>query len=114
MTWWTPRPYVVGAIVLSATLYAAGAVRTWGRAGVGHGVRVRDAVAFAAGNFTVLMALVSPVDRLSELMFSVHMSQHELLMVVAAPLLVMGQPIVGMLWGLPDDARRVVARAGRH
>jgi cytochrome c oxidase assembly factor CtaG len=41
---------------------------------------------------------------------SAHMLQHELLMVVAAPLLVMGQPLLVGLWALPIGERRRVGR----
>jgi putative membrane protein len=39
------------------------------------------------------------------------MFQHELLMLVAAPLMVAGRPIAALLWGLPDAARRRVVHA---
>jgi putative membrane protein len=38
------------------------------------------------------------------------MLQHELLMLVAAPLLVLGRPLMPFLWGLPASWRRVVGR----
>ena len=38
------------------------------------------------------------------------MAQHEILMVVAAPLLVLGRPLVPFLWGLPEGMRRDVGR----
>jgi putative membrane protein len=41
------------------------------------------------------------MDRLSERLFSVHMGQHELLMLVAAPLVVVGRPLVPFLFALP-------------
>jgi putative membrane protein len=34
-------------------------------------------------------------------LLSVHMTQHELLMLVAAPLLALGRPLVPMLWAMP-------------
>jgi putative membrane protein len=37
------------------------------------------------------------------------MSQHELLMVVAAPLLVLGRPAIALAWTLPPAARRAVS-----
>ena len=52
------------------------------------------------------MALVSPLHLLGEALFSAHMAQHELLMVVAAPLLVLGRPIVAFLWAVPMPWRR--------
>jgi putative membrane protein len=54
---------------------------------------------------------VSPVHALGQFLFSVHMTQHELLMVVAAPLLVLGRP--GRIWLLalpPSFARRAMQR----
>ena len=39
------------------------------------------------------VALVSPVHALGTVLFSVHMIQHEMLMLVAAPLLVLGRPL---------------------
>jgi cytochrome c oxidase assembly factor CtaG len=56
------------------------------------------------------VALVSPVDRVAESLFWVHMVQHLLLIAVAPPLLVLGAPQAGLAWGLPPHARRGVAR----
>ena len=67
-------------------------------------------VAFLAGLAAILVALVSPVDALAEQLFSVHMVQHMLLMVVAAPLLQLGAPIRPLLLGLPRSFRRSVVR----
>lgn len=64
-----------------------------------------EAAAFAAAWVTLLVALVSPLDRLSDRFFSVHMTQHELLMLVAAPLLVLGRPLVVAPWVLPERQR---------
>jgi cytochrome c oxidase assembly factor CtaG len=38
------------------------------------------------------------------------MTQHEILMLVAAPLLVLGRPLVVLLWSLPADARQRVGK----
>ena len=51
-------------------------------------------------------ALISPVDAVSGELFSVHMVQHELLMIVAAPLLVFSSPLLAFLWTLGPPARR--------
>jgi len=67
---------------------------------------VWEAGAFAAGWTLLLVALVSPLHRLGEVLFSAHMTQHELLMVAAAPLLVLGRPIVAFLWAIPLEWRR--------
>jgi putative membrane protein len=66
-----------------------------------------EATAFLAGWVTLAIALVSPLHRLGGALFSAHMVQHELLMVVAAPLLVLGRPIIPFLWALPISWRRL-------
>ena len=47
------------------------------------------------------------MDRAAALTFSMHMAQHELLMLVGAPLLIVGRPIVPWLWALPIRVRHV-------
>src|SRR5262245_11660992 len=65
--------------------------------------------AFAAGWFTLLLAFNSPLEELAEQRFWSHMTQHELLMLVAAPLLVAARPLPAMLAALPVCQRRAVA-----
>jgi cytochrome c oxidase assembly factor CtaG len=81
---------------------------------VGRGIRVWEAACFITGWLITLLALLSPLHRISEQLFAAHMVQHELLMVVAAPLIVVGRPLVPMLWGLPSSARRNVGRVIRY
>lgn len=47
---------------------------------------------FAAGLVTLFIALISPIDTLSSILFLMHMTQHVLLIMVAAPLLLLGLP----------------------
>jgi cytochrome c oxidase assembly factor CtaG len=54
-----------------------------------------------------------PVHTLGETLFSVHMVEHELLMTVAAPLLVLGRPLIAFLWALPQPARRDLGSLSR-
>lgn len=101
------------ALCASGLLYAAGLLRLWRRAGRGHGVRPLQASAFALGWTTLAAALLSPVDAWGARLFSAHMLQHELLMVVAAPLLVLGRPFGAWLFALPAGWRRAIGRATR-
>ena len=107
---WDWEPGIVVPLAASGFLYARGLRLLWDEH-VGRGIRVWEAWCFAAGWLVTVAALLSPIHELSEQLFSVHMVQHELLMVVAAPLLVVGRPLVPMLWALPSRARRVVGRA---
>ena len=56
------------------------------------------------------LALLSPLHALGERLFTAHMLEHELLMAVAAPLLVLSRPVPALLWGLPRPWRRRLAR----
>jgi putative membrane protein len=104
---WSWEPGVVLSLSLAAVLYAAGAMAVWRNAGPGRGIRKHQAAAFALGWLTLVIALVSPLHRLGETLFSAHMAQHELLMTVAAPLLVLGRPLLPFLWALPAAWRRM-------
>src|SRR5204862_2688075 len=53
----------------------------------------------------VAAALLSPIDTLASSLFWVHMCQHMLLIVVAAPLLMLGRPLLVLRQGLPRSWR---------
>jgi putative membrane protein len=98
---WTLDPWIVASVVVPAWLYAFGMLRLWERAGVGRGLRRWQAWCFAGGILALLVALISPLDALGGALFSAHMLQHMVLMLVAAPLLVLGNPLVAFAWALP-------------
>jgi putative membrane protein len=54
----------------------------------------------------VAVALLSPLGTLGETVFWGHMVQHLVLVIVAAPLLVLGAPLLPWLWALRPRARR--------
>jgi cytochrome c oxidase assembly factor CtaG len=82
----------------------------WRAAGVGRGVRRWEAACFALGWLTLVAALVSPLHPWGSVLFSAHMVQHELLMLVAAPLLVLGRPVIAMLKAFPAHIARGASR----
>ena len=47
---------------------------------------------FAAGLITLFLALLSSIDTFSSFLFVMHMTQHVLLVMVAAPLILLGLP----------------------
>jgi putative membrane protein len=65
---------------------------------------------FFLGLAALLVALASPIDGYASVSFAVHMVQHMLLTVVAAPLLMLGAPIRPLLRGLPAWVRAAVVR----
>ena len=65
--------------------------------------------AFLAGIACVWIAIGSPLDAFDEILLSVHMAQHLLLMAIAPPLILLGAPALPLLQGLPQSvARKVV------
>jgi cytochrome c oxidase assembly factor CtaG len=109
---WTFEPLPVLGLVVSAGLYGRGLARLR-RTARRRGVRGWEAACFAIGWLVLALALVSPLHAWGGALFSAHMGQHELLMTVAAPLLVLGRPLVAMLWALPLARRRAIGGLGR-
>ena len=105
---WDLDPWVALPLAASLALYVTGALRLWNRAGRWRGIGRSEAACFAAGWTVLAIALLSPVDTLGIELFSAHMVQHELMMVVAAPLLVLSRPLEAMTWGLAATWRAPV------
>src|SRR6266478_5074230 len=57
--------------------------------------------AFVAGLFSLWIALGSPLAALDHQLLTIHMMKHLLLMVVGAPLILLGAPTLPLLCGLP-------------
>jgi putative membrane protein len=108
---WGAEPWVLVCLLLSLGFYVAGLLKLWPRQALGRKAILVRAGWFAAGWLAMVAALASPLDPAGSMMFSAHMVQHELLMIVAAPLLVMGQPFGPWLWALPAAWRKGVGRA---
>jgi cytochrome c oxidase assembly factor CtaG len=72
------------------------------RRGRWHGGRP---AAFLGGLAAIYLALASPIEPFADLLLSVHMVQHLLLMMVAPPLLWLGAPLFPLLRGLPRPIR---------
>jgi putative membrane protein len=110
---WTFDPGVVVALAISLALYLRGAARLWKACPVGRGLRMIEFWSFLAGWLTLVVALVSPLHAWGNALFSAHMVQHELLMLVAAPLLILGKPLAICLSALPRGWAAGLARMSR-
>jgi putative membrane protein len=97
---------LVCSLALLLGIYVAGLARVWSRGGVGRGIRLLQAVAFGAGWITLVAALSPPMDEWSDQSLAAHMVQHELLMIIAAPLIALGAPMIAVLWALPFAVRQ--------
>jgi cytochrome c oxidase assembly factor CtaG len=105
---WSFEPLVVISLVLTGLLFTIGLYRLKRRA-----IRTWEALCFGGGWLALFVALVSPVHAWGRVLFSAHMSQHEILMLVAAPLLVLGRPLIAFLWALPLSWSRVLGNISK-
>ncbi len=104
------EPLVLLPVMLVGWLYWRGATRIgWARDRAARRRHRWRLGAFYGGLASILVALDSPVDYLAQLLFWVHMVQHLLLLVVAAPLIVAGAPWMPVWRGLPLSFRRWLA-----
>ena len=95
---WSFDPGIVVPLVISAVLFALGSDKAAKKA------------LFWSGWLILILALLSPLHELGEALFSAHMVQHEVLMLAAAPLLVLSRPLVPMLRGVPMAWRKTLGR----
>jgi putative membrane protein len=100
-------------LAASAIFYGGGVASLWRKAGIGRGIRRMEVLYFIVGSIALAGALLSPLDEVAGRSFAMHMVQHELLMIVAAPLFVLARPLEAWAWALPIRAQRAVARIAR-
>ena len=94
---------LVSSLAALAIVYAVGVIRLWRHAGYRRGIGLFDVLAFSCGWLSLVVALSPPLDELSEQSLMAHMVQHELLMVMAAPLVAISLPLVATLWAMPHQ-----------
>ncbi len=113
---WPIDPWVLLGIEVTVLLYLRGGrhrrrrARPGGPEVTGGDNQPWRALAFWLGLATILFALDSPLERLARQLFWAHMTQHLLLIVVAAPLLAVAAPGFQIWRGLPLAVRRPLAR----
>jgi len=106
---WTFDAWVVAPLLVSLAWYAGGWMRLRGRA---QAAAPPGGGWFVAGWLVLAAALVTPLHEAGERSFAAHMLEHELLMLAAAPLLVLSRPLGVALWAFPHGARMALARSG--
>jgi cytochrome c oxidase assembly factor CtaG/polyferredoxin len=94
------------ALVLTALLYIRGWLKL--RRLVPHRFEGWRLICFIGGLVALFVAISSPLDSFANLLLQVHMIQHLLFMMVVPPLLLLGNPFLPLLTGLP----RPIAREG--
>jgi putative membrane protein len=104
-----PSPWDVTVMLLlvaAGAMYLLGTLRLHRR---GARVRTIERAAFWIGWVAMFAAVAPPMDAAAAAAFSAHMAQHELLMLIGAPLMIVGRPILPWLWALPDRIRPAAA-----
>jgi len=96
LTQWQGAPVVTGSVIALAALYLWGVVRVARRHPSRPWPLWRTGV-FLAGLTVVVVALQSGIGSYDDVLFWDHMIQHLLLIMVAPPLLIIGQPITLLL-----------------
>jgi putative membrane protein len=104
---WTLEPAVLLPL-LAAALGWIWIVRRIDRLHPGNPVPRRRTAAFLGGLAVIAVALMSGIDAYDTTLFSVHMVQHLLLTLVAAPLVALGAPITALLRVATPNVRRTV------
>ena len=93
---WQLEPSVVMGLIVAAVGWVLLVARV-GRLHPGHPVPIGRSLAWFGGLATIAIALLSGIGRYDTTLFSIHMVQHLLLMMVAAPLLAFSAPITQLL-----------------
>jgi putative membrane protein len=99
---WPIEPWVLLGVEVTAILYL------WG--GRPRAFSHWRAAAFWIGLAVIVLALDTPLEALARQLFWAHMTQHLLLIMVAAPLLVVASPWLRIWRGIPLSIRRPVAK----
>lgn len=108
-----PDAWLAVTLAIALLLYVWGTRSLWHAAPGNHRTLPRYAAPFALGWLLLALALLPPLAAISAETFSGHMLQHEVLMVAAAPLLVLGRPLAIWVWAFPANWRAAVASPAR-
>jgi putative membrane protein len=96
-------------LLLAAWLYARGHLRMVGTRPTSP-AQWRRLATYYAGLLVLAAALLPPLDTWSATRFAAHMIQHEVLMLMAAPLLVLGRPLPMYLWAFNAGSREALGQ----
>ncbi|MBX2999311.1 MAG: cytochrome c oxidase assembly protein [Caldilineaceae bacterium] len=101
---WDLRVEAIALLLTLGTLHVIGwrNLRQRGRTRFANYWRLAS---YLVGLLLLAIALMSPIDVLGSQLFLMHMVQHLLMMMFAAPLLMLANPFPTFLWALPRDLR---------
>lgn len=102
---WTFDPLVVAGLILAAFSYLW-AARVVSRAHPNQPWPIRQFSCFIGGLALLWIALLGPIGSYDDVFFWAHMTQHMIMMMVAAPLLVLGEPALLVLRASTPEFRK--------
>lgn len=105
---WELRPEILVVLIPLGTMYLLGWRRLRQQSAYGRLATWPRLVAYLSGLWIIALALMSPIDPLGGQLFFMHMIQHMLYIMFAAPLLWLAEPFPIVLWALPHRARHSV------
>jgi putative membrane protein len=105
LTDWHWRWDVGFVLFFFATLYILGWLRL---RKMGGEAKLNQLIFYAVALGVIGCALLSPIDDLASYLLIAHMVQHELLMMLAPPLILLANPVPVLLWGLGGSSRSQV------
>ena len=102
LTDWHWRWEVIAVLLVFGAVY----IRGWLRLKKIRGdAQVSHLVFYALALAAIGSALLSPLDDLASYLLIAHMAQHELLMMLAPPLILLAKPVPVLMWGLGESFR---------
>lgn len=102
---WSFEPLITLGLVAAAVVWSV-AVRRVNAAHPASPVPRARTIAFAGGLIAIAFALLSGIEQYDTALFSIHMVQHVLLILVAAPLIALAAPVTLLLRVSRPEARR--------
>ena len=101
---WSFPPYVTAINLFTLVVYFRG----WRalRAAIPERFTAWRLISFVSGVTALEIALASPIDTFDTFLLTTHMLQHMILMMIVPPLILLGDPAIPLLHGLPLWASR--------
>jgi putative membrane protein len=99
-------------LLLSGAWFLVGLARLRAKVSAGRSPLSRHALYFVVGWLILAASLLSPLHALGRFSFAAHMAEHELIMLLAAPLIALSRPLSVYLWALPPAIRHAAVAHG--
>ena len=107
---WSFEPAVIWPILMLVSAYISGIFHLRQQMILQRVLSSSHVISFVFGILFLVVALMSPLDLIAVSLFSAHMTQHLIIMLVAPPLLILGRIENVLLWTFPLPLRRIIGK----